>query len=74
MVYCERCGSKFHSERAARLDLCPRCLVRDDVASHLQHGGFPSPPPAPDAPLFDREVAAGLVYPKVKISGSGSGY
>jgi hypothetical protein len=32
---CERCGSRFNSARFAHIELCPRCLLRDDVASHL---------------------------------------
>ncbi len=35
MFACERCGSKYHSSRAAALRDCPRCLLRDDVASPL---------------------------------------
>ena len=37
MYECERCGARFHSKRAASLEVCPRCLLRDDVASHLVH-------------------------------------
>ena len=32
---CERCGSRFNSARFAHIELCPRCLLRDDFASHL---------------------------------------
>lgn len=32
---CERCSSRFNSARFAHIELCPRCLLRDDVASHL---------------------------------------
>ena len=32
---CERCGSRFNSARFAHIELCPRCLLRDDVSSHL---------------------------------------
>lgn len=35
MVHCERCGSRFHSARALMIENCPRCLLRDDVASPL---------------------------------------
>jgi hypothetical protein len=35
MFGCERCGSKFSSARAATIRNCPRCLLRDDVASPL---------------------------------------
>jgi hypothetical protein len=35
MYACDRCGARFHSSRAASLELCPRCLLRDDAASHL---------------------------------------
>jgi len=36
MFVCERCGSKFNSLRAATIRDCPRCLLRDDVASPLK--------------------------------------
>jgi predicted nucleic acid-binding Zn-ribbon protein len=35
MVYCERCGSRFHSTRALMIENCPRCLLRDDVTAPL---------------------------------------
>jgi predicted nucleic acid-binding Zn-ribbon protein len=35
MFACKRCGSKFSSARAATIRDCPRCLLRDDVASPL---------------------------------------
>jgi len=35
MVHCERCSSRFHSARALMIENCPRCLLRDDVASPL---------------------------------------
>ena len=35
MVRCESCGRRFHSARALRLENCPRCLLRDDVAARL---------------------------------------
>lgn len=35
MYACDRCGARFHSARAASLELCPRCLLRDDAASPL---------------------------------------
>jgi hypothetical protein len=35
MYVCDRCGARFHSARAASLEFCPRCLLRDDAASHL---------------------------------------
>jgi predicted nucleic acid-binding Zn-ribbon protein len=44
MVQCERCGSKFHSIRAALIENCPRCLLRDDVSARLV-AKDPSPPP-----------------------------
>lgn len=37
MYVCDRCGSRFHSARAASLELCPRCLLRDDAAAPLRH-------------------------------------
>jgi len=46
MYYCPRCQSRFHSERAASIRDCPRCLLRDDVASEL----VPGSPPKRDAP------------------------
>ncbi|HEY2477111.1 MAG TPA: hypothetical protein VGI17_00085 [Solirubrobacterales bacterium] len=54
---CERCGSRFNSARFATIELCPRCLLRDDVPSHLVFvpDGTPLPerpkeaPPEPDA-------------------------
>jgi hypothetical protein len=52
---CERCGSRFNSARFAHIELCPRCLLRDDAASHLVFvpGGTArkpseSPPESPD--------------------------
>jgi hypothetical protein len=56
MYYCPRCQSRFHSERAASIRDCPRCLLRDDVASPLVPGSPPrrdAPAPAPDAPKPD---------------------
>ncbi|MBS1878419.1 MAG: hypothetical protein JST31_02790 [Actinobacteria bacterium] len=35
MYACDRCGARFHSARAASLEFCPRCLLRDDAASPL---------------------------------------
>lgn len=54
---CERCGSRFNSARFAHIELCPRCLLRDDFASHLvsvPDGKRPpestkDAPPEPDA-------------------------
>jgi hypothetical protein len=43
MYACDRCGARFHSARAASLELCPRCLLRDDAASPLHWA-----PPASD--------------------------
>jgi predicted nucleic acid-binding Zn-ribbon protein len=34
---CDRCGSRFHSARAAFVELCPRCLLRDDAAAPLMY-------------------------------------
>jgi hypothetical protein len=53
MYYCPRCQSRFHSERAASIRDCPRCLLRDDVASELVPGSPPkrdTPAPKPEAP------------------------
>ena len=35
MFGCERCGARYNSARAAAIRECPRCLLRDDVASPL---------------------------------------
>jgi len=35
MFGCERCGARYNSARAAAIRDCPRCLLRDDVASQL---------------------------------------
>lgn len=35
MFGCERCGARYNSARAAAIRDCPRCLLRDDVASSL---------------------------------------
>lgn len=37
MYACDRCGARFHSARAASIELCPRCLLRDDAASPLHY-------------------------------------
>jgi hypothetical protein len=62
MYYCPRCQSRFHSERAASIRDCPRCLLRDDVASPLVPGSPPkrdAPKPAPQAaPAPDPDPAA----------------
>lgn len=54
MYYCPRCQSRFNSQRAATIRDCPRCLLRDDVASPLVHGSPPKrdapPPEAPESP------------------------
>jgi len=34
---CDRCGSRFHSTRAAFIEFCPRCLLRDDASSPLKY-------------------------------------
>lgn len=49
MYECERCGARFHSKRAASLEVCPRCLLRDDVASHLVQKERPRPAEGPGA-------------------------
>jgi DNA-directed RNA polymerase subunit RPC12/RpoP len=49
MYECERCGARFHSKRAASLEVCPRCLLRDDVASHLVQKERPRDAETPDA-------------------------
>ena len=35
MVHCSRCGSGFSPIRAATIEVCPRCLLRDDIAVPL---------------------------------------
>ena len=52
IYFCERCGSRFNSARFAHIELCPRCLLRDDVSSHLVYvPGDRLPPDSPkDAP------------------------
>jgi predicted nucleic acid-binding Zn-ribbon protein len=35
MFGCERCGARYNSARAAAIRDCPRCLLRDDVASPM---------------------------------------
>jgi hypothetical protein len=52
---CERCGSRFNSARFAHIEMCPRCLLRDDVSSHLVFvpgttERRPSDPPSTDSP------------------------
>ncbi|HEX3735979.1 MAG TPA: hypothetical protein VHV53_00410 [Solirubrobacterales bacterium] len=47
---CERCGSRFNSARFATIELCPRCLLRDDVASHLVFAPDRSVAPPPRGP------------------------
>jgi predicted nucleic acid-binding Zn-ribbon protein len=56
MVYCERCGSRFHSARALMIENCPRCLLRDDVTAPLvvesaeaRRVEIQSAPPGPEA-------------------------
>jgi hypothetical protein len=40
MFSCKRCGSKFHSSRAAAIEHCPRCLLKDDISSPLLFSPF----------------------------------
>jgi hypothetical protein len=44
---CERCGSRYSSARFAHIELCPRCLLRDDAASHLVYVPDRKTPKAP---------------------------
>jgi hypothetical protein len=59
MYVCERCGSKYNSARFATIELCPRCMLRDDVASHLLYTPGNHRPtatndePEPDAPSVE---------------------
>ena len=55
MYACDRCGARFHSSRAASLEFCPRCLLRDDAASHLHW----SPPASPEERRRERESREG---------------
>jgi hypothetical protein len=47
---CDRRGSRFHSTRAAFIEFCPRCLLRDDAAAALKY--------RPDERRTDREPPA----------------
>ncbi len=66
MYYCPRCQSRFHSQRAASIRDCPRCLLRDDVASPLVPGSPPkrggakpsAPPPAASEPAAEVDSTA----------------
>lgn len=49
MVQCERCGSRFHSARALRLEFCPRCLLKHDVSARLKTVPPQAAEPAPDS-------------------------
>jgi len=55
MYACDRCGARFHSARAASLELCPRCLLRDDAASPLHW----APPKDEQERRREREGGAG---------------
>jgi hypothetical protein len=61
---CERCGSRFNSARFAHIELCPRCLLRDDAASHLVFvpDGHPrsTPPAGTDKPAEPDAAGADL--------------
>jgi hypothetical protein len=61
---CERCGSRFNSARFAHIELCPRCLLRDDAASHLVFvpDGHPrsTPPATPEKPAEPDAAGADL--------------
>jgi hypothetical protein len=52
---CDRCGARFHSSRAASLELCPRCLLRDDAASPLHY----APPASSEERRQERESREG---------------
>ena len=55
MFSCERCGSRFHSTRAAAIEHCPRCLLRDDVSSPLLFAPFDRSESS-QSPPRDRDV------------------
>ncbi|HEY2716214.1 MAG TPA: zinc finger domain-containing protein [Solirubrobacterales bacterium] len=55
MYACDRCGARFHSARAASLEFCPRCLLRDDAASPLHW----APPEDEQERRREREGGAG---------------
>jgi hypothetical protein len=66
---CERCGSRYSSARFAHIELCPRCLLRDDAASHLVYvpEGHPrstprgtTPEPGPPKPAESDAASAEL--------------
>jgi len=48
---CERCGSRYSSARFAHIELCPRCLLRDDAASHLVYVPDGHPRSTPRRPV-----------------------
>ena len=35
MFRCERCGSRYSAVRAASIENCPRCQIRDRISSPL---------------------------------------
>jgi predicted nucleic acid-binding Zn-ribbon protein len=46
MFVCERCGSRYSAMRAAAMENCPRCTVRDHTAAPLAFKAFRLPPSA----------------------------
>jgi predicted nucleic acid-binding Zn-ribbon protein len=62
MFGCERCGARYHSKRAAAIRDCPRCLLRDDVASPLVWMPERSRPaevaPAEETPAAEEDTTA----------------
>jgi hypothetical protein len=55
MYVCERCSSSYQSARAASIELCPRCLLRDDVASPLRYRPQQGKPPQPRAEADEKQ-------------------
>jgi len=43
MFHCERCGSGYSAMHAAALQNCPRCQIRDKVATPLAFKAFTVP-------------------------------
>jgi hypothetical protein len=67
MFRCERCSSQFSATHAATLENCPRCQIRDRVASPLVFKPFRFPEEGESKPadgqmpaIADGESAAGV--------------
>ncbi len=40
MFRCDRCGSRFNPLRAAAMENCPRCRIRDEIWTPLTFAPF----------------------------------